>query len=153
MKPAADKLYVNLSASQTRKRVKGYGFGIRKIQANGRNQSVILHTATGRHLEELEALFPDVLFSSSEKATDTPVMNLKNIGGPTANRLSEINIHTQSELERLGVTAAFRLLKQQDPDTSIQLLWVLAAALSDRDWRDLPESEKSGLQAKLKTHL
>jgi hypothetical protein len=45
-KTATDKLYVNLSASQTRKRLKGHGFGVRNVEAAGRNQAVIVHTAT-----------------------------------------------------------------------------------------------------------
>jgi hypothetical protein len=56
-----DRLYVNLSASQTRRRLAGHGFGVRKIRSNGRNQAEIIHTATGQHLRELRQLFIDVL--------------------------------------------------------------------------------------------
>ena len=56
-----DQLYVNLSASQTRRRLKGHGFGVRKIHSDGRNQAVIIHTATGQHRDELHALFADVI--------------------------------------------------------------------------------------------
>lgn len=58
-----DRLYVNLSATQTRRRLKGYGFGVRKIHSDGRNQAVIIHTATGQHRDELHALFADVIAS------------------------------------------------------------------------------------------
>ena len=58
-----DRLYVNLSATQTRRRLKGHGFGVRKIQSDGKNQAVIIHTATGQHREELHALFADVITS------------------------------------------------------------------------------------------
>ena len=61
------RLYVNLSASQVRRRLKGFGHGIRKIQSAGKNRAVIIHTATGQHLEELEAVFGDVKVSSSEE--------------------------------------------------------------------------------------
>ena len=60
-------LYVNLSASQVRRRLKGFGHGVRKVQSAGKNRAVILHTATGQHLEELEAVFGDVTHSSSEE--------------------------------------------------------------------------------------
>jgi hypothetical protein len=63
-KPTVDKLYVNLSASQVRKRLKGHGFGVRRVEAADRKQSVIIHTATGEHLRELESLFADVLRST-----------------------------------------------------------------------------------------
>lgn len=58
-----DRLHVNLSASQTRRRLQGHGFGVRKIHSDGRNQAVIIHTATGQHLDELRALFADVISS------------------------------------------------------------------------------------------
>jgi hypothetical protein len=58
--PKGRKLLVNLSASQTRKRLKGFGHGVRKIQSAGKNQAVVIHTATGQHLDELRAQFDDV---------------------------------------------------------------------------------------------
>lgn len=64
-KTATDKLYVNLSASQTRKRLKGHGFGVKKVEAAGRNQAVIVHTATGGHLQQLKSLFAGVLHQTS----------------------------------------------------------------------------------------
>lgn len=65
--PKGDRLYVNLSASQVRQRLKGFGHGVRKIQSAGKHQAVIIHTATGRHLKELETVFDDVKHYSSEK--------------------------------------------------------------------------------------
>jgi hypothetical protein len=59
--PETDKLYINLSASQARKRLKGRGFGVRRVEATGDHQSVIVHTATGGHLRKLQSLFGDVL--------------------------------------------------------------------------------------------
>ena len=62
-----DRLYVSLSATQVRRRLKGFGHGVRKIQSAGKNRAVVIHTATGQHLEELEAVFGDVKVSSSEE--------------------------------------------------------------------------------------
>jgi hypothetical protein len=50
------RLLVNLSASQTRRRLKGHGLGVRKVESAGRNQAVVIHTATGDHLRELKGL-------------------------------------------------------------------------------------------------
>lgn len=61
------KLHVNLSASQTRKRLKGHGFGVRRVEAAGRHQSVIFHTATGAHLRALESLLADVMSSALQE--------------------------------------------------------------------------------------
>jgi len=63
-------LYVNLSASQVRRRLKGFGHGVRKIRSAGKKRALVIHTATGQHLEELEALFGDVKVSSSEEDLD-----------------------------------------------------------------------------------
>lgn len=54
------RLYVNLGASQVRRRLKGIGYGVRKVQSAGRGQAVIIHTATGQHLCDLAAIFADV---------------------------------------------------------------------------------------------
>jgi hypothetical protein len=60
------RLYVNLGASQVRRRLKGVGYGVRKVQSAGRRQAVIIHTATGQHLRDLAAVFADVGCTSPE---------------------------------------------------------------------------------------
>ena len=65
--PKGDMLYVNLSASQVRRRLKGFGHGVRKVQSAGKGRAVVIHTATGQHLEELVAVLGDVEVSSSEE--------------------------------------------------------------------------------------
>jgi hypothetical protein len=61
-----DRLYVELNASQVRRRLKGHGFGVRKVESAGNNRALIIHTATGGHLRELRALFEDVIEPSVE---------------------------------------------------------------------------------------
>lgn len=39
------KVFVNLGASQARRRLKGFGHGVRKVETAGNNQAVIIHTA------------------------------------------------------------------------------------------------------------
>jgi hypothetical protein len=63
-----ERLYVRLSASQTRRRLRGLGYGVRKIESAGRNRAVIIHTATGEHRRELCALFAEFLISPDELA-------------------------------------------------------------------------------------
>lgn len=55
------RLYVKLGASKTRKRLKHFGHGVHKVEAVDRNRSVIIHTATGEHLRELENFLVDVI--------------------------------------------------------------------------------------------
>lgn len=69
-RPTTYSLQVNLSASQTRKRLKGHGFGVKNVQACDRNQSIITHTATGEHLRELTSLFADVIVKDEDEAEE-----------------------------------------------------------------------------------
>ena len=144
--PKGYKLFVNLGASQTRRRLKGFGHGVRKVQTAGRNQAVIIHTATGGHLRELEAKFADVGFSGTESDLGRPIENLKNLGPKSGQWLREVGIATIGELERLGPVIAYRLVKQQQRNASLNLLWALAAGLKDLDWRDLAEEQKDRLR-------
>ena len=66
-----DKLYVRLSAFQARRRLKGLGFGVRKVESAGRNEAVIIHTATGDHRRELYAIFQDVIEEKTQDGTET----------------------------------------------------------------------------------
>jgi DNA transformation protein len=140
--PKGDKLFANVSASEARRRLKGFGHGVRKIQSAGRNQAVIIHTATGRHLRELENKFADVGFASKETELSEPVENLRNLGPTSAAWLHDAGIHTIADLRRFGAAAAFRLVKQQQPKASLNLLWGLVAGLADMDWRDLTDEQK-----------
>ncbi len=65
-----EKLYIEMSASQVRQRLRGYGFGVRKVQSAGFHRAVVIHTATGQHLRELESLFEDVKSSSEGEHED-----------------------------------------------------------------------------------
>ena len=66
MNVKGERLHVKLGASQVRRRLKGHGFGVRKIETAGKNRAIIIHTATGEHLRQLEALFQDVLEAKHE---------------------------------------------------------------------------------------
>lgn len=61
-----ERLHVRLSPSQVRGRLKGLGYGVRKVYSSGRKESVIIHTATGEHRRELEAIFQDVIAREDE---------------------------------------------------------------------------------------
>ena len=138
-----DRLYVNLGASQVRRRLKGYGFGVKKIESAGKNQAVIIHTATGQHLRELERLFADASPCQSSDQLGRPIENLRNLGPASARWLKEVGVHTEADLRRFGAAVAFRLVKQRQPAASLNLLWALAAALAGKDWRDLSSEEKA----------
>ncbi len=142
----SDKLFVNLSASQARRRLKGHGYGVRKVESAGRNQSVIIHTATGQHLRELRALLADAMPATSQDELGIPVENLRNLGTASTAWLREVGVHTLSDLQRLGPVLTYRLVKQRQHRASLNLLWAIAGALSDRDWRELTSDEKDQLR-------
>ena len=58
--PKGQKLCVNLGATETKRRLKGFGHGVRKVQSGGKGRALIIHTAIGRNLDELKAKFADV---------------------------------------------------------------------------------------------
>ncbi len=147
--PKGSLLYVNLGASQTRRRLKSFGHGVRKVQAAGKNQAVIIHTATGRHLEELTAKFADVGFSHRASDLQEPIENLRNLGPTSGQWLRAVGIATIADLERFGAVEAYRLVKHQQSRASLNLLWAMVAGLKDIDWRELSERHKQELLAAL----
>jgi hypothetical protein len=68
-----------MGASQARRRLKNFGHGVRKVQTAGRNRAVVIHTATGQHLRELEGQFADVGFSAQEDPLWQPLESLPGI--------------------------------------------------------------------------
>jgi DNA transformation protein and related proteins len=147
--PKGHKLFVNVGASQARRRLKSFGHGVRKINSAGRNKAVIIHTATGKNLRALEEKFADVGFADREAALDESIANLRNLGPMTVAWLHEAGIHTVGDLRKFGAAAAYLRVKQRQPKASLNLLWALAAGLQDCDWRELTEEEKDRLRAAL----
>lgn len=145
--PKGDTLLVNISAAAARRRLKGFGHGVRKVHSAGRNQALIIHTATGRHLAELEAKFSDVGYTSTDDSLSEPIDNLRNLGSESAGWLRDVGVRTITDLEALGPVEAYHLVKQRQPDTSLNLLWALAAGLAGRDWQTLSDEEKKRLLA------
>jgi hypothetical protein len=71
------RLYVALGSSQVRRRLKGHGLGVKKVQSAGRSRAVVIHTATGEHLRQLKQLLADVQVTDSDpdlgrRPTDKP---------------------------------------------------------------------------------
>ena len=145
-----DQLFINLGASQVRRRLKGFGHGVRKVQSAGRNQAVVIHTATGQHLEALKAKFADVGCSGSGNELNEPIENLRNVGPISASWLRKAGIPTIAELERVGPALAFRRVRLQQPNASLNLLWAMVAGLADRDWRELNADERASVSAEVR---
>ena len=147
--PKGDHLFVNVGASQARRRLKGFGHGVRKVQSAGRNRALIIHTALGKHLEALEAKFADVGFSHTEHEPSEPIVNLPNLGPASAAWLVDAGIRTIADLERIGAVTAYRLTKAKRPEATLNLLWALEAGLMGQDARELSQEEKERLRGEL----
>lgn len=75
---------------------------------------------------------------------------LPNLGPKSAAWLIEAGIRTPMQLKKVGVVAAYKRVKlMQGPRASLNLLWALAAALMNIDWRDLPPDIKTQLKTEL----
>ena len=140
------RLFVNVSAAEARRRLAGRGLGVRRIHSGGRN-----HTAEGQHLDELQAIFRDVGCSQSELELSEPVQNLRNLGETSATWLRDAGILTVADLRRVGAVAAFQKVRQQRSNCSWNLLWAIAAGLEGRDWRELSLAERQLLQQAVET--
>jgi len=77
---------------------------------------------------------------------DLPIESLRNLGPQSGQWLRDTGITTIAELERLGPVVAYRLVKQHQPKTSLNLLRATAAGLKGKDWRKLSEEEKGDLK-------
>jgi hypothetical protein len=60
------RLYVKLGASQTRKLLRGVGYGVRKVETAGKGRACVIHMATGNHRRALYAVFGDLVDSPLE---------------------------------------------------------------------------------------
>lgn len=147
--PKGDFLYVNLPAAKVRERLKGFGHGVRKIQSGGRKQAVVIHTATGKHLDELMAKFADVGCSGTQTDLGEPIETLRNLGQASGEALRAVGIRTIADLERVGPIAAFCLVKRVRPDATLTWLWAIAAGLKDLDLRELSGEAKDRLRMEL----
>ena len=65
--------------------------------------------------------------------------DLRNLGPRSEQLLAEVGIGTPEELDEVGAAEAYRRLTEAGiPGLTRTMLWALAGALLDLDWRDLP---------------
>ncbi len=76
------------------------------------------------------------------------IENLRNIGPKSAALLRAAGIDSLEILREIGAVAAYRRVKFVDPRiVSLNMLWALQGALTDRDWREIPASDRDRLRA------
>ncbi|HZW23799.1 TfoX/Sxy family protein [Noviherbaspirillum sp.] len=75
--------------------------------------------------------------------------DLRNLGPKSAEMLAAAGIRTPDALAERGALDAFIALKQAGLPASLNLLWALEGALSDRDWRTVARDDKLRLLTEL----
>lgn len=86
-----------------------------------------------------------------KRSPSTPVKNLINIGGASADILHDVGAHTLGDLQKLGAVEVFwRAKRRHHHKVTKVLLYALQGALMDCHWNSLPEEVKSGLLSKVK---
>ena len=75
--------------------------------------------------------------------------DLRNLGSRSIAMLEAIGIGTQAELAACGAIAAFIAIKQAGQPATLNLLWAMEGALTDRDWRQVSRHDKLHLLTEL----
>jgi hypothetical protein len=70
---------------------------------------------------------------------------LRNLGPASAQLLQEAGIASVARLRRLGAVAAWQRVRARHPRASLNLLWALEGALTDRDWQEVARTERTRL--------
>ena len=77
---------------------------------------------------------------------------LANLGPKSAQFLQHAGITSHEQLERLGSVRAYSMVKQVEPNASLNLLWALEGAISGLHWREIAKEHRTSLLLALETH-
>lgn len=80
------------------------------------------------------------------KDLERSIDSFPNLGPKSTQWLKEAGIMTVDDLQQLGPVVAFLMVKQRQPNASLNLLWALEAGLKGRDWRELTDATKRRLR-------
>lgn len=83
--------------------------------------------------------------AGQKAASATTLQALRGLGPRSAEMLDRAGIKTIAQLRKLGAVRAYARARMAAPDVSLNLLWALEGALSDRDWREVAETERASL--------
>lgn len=83
---------------------------------------------------------------AATKAVKSPALaQLRNLGPASAAMLLDAGIRTPTQLRQLGAVRAFDRVRQLDPKASLNLLWAIEGALSDRPWQQVADEDRASL--------
>lgn len=70
---------------------------------------------------------------------------LANLGPKSAAMLHRAGITTEEQLRSLGAVRAYVMVKRCSANASLNLLWALEGALTNRSWQAVAKTERLGL--------
>ncbi|MBI5925600.1 MAG: TfoX/Sxy family DNA transformation protein [Aquabacterium sp.] len=73
------------------------------------------------------------------------VSMMRNLGPKSQEMLAKVGIVHDEDLRRLGAVVAYARTKAVCPQASLNLLWALEGALTDRDWKVVADTERASL--------
>lgn len=73
--------------------------------------------------------------SAAFPADDAPLTRLRGLGSKSAEALAQVGIISVAQLREAGSIGAYEMLVRAGVPVSLNMLWALEGALSDRDWR------------------
>lgn len=76
-------------------------------------------------------------------------LKLRNIGLASSRMLANAGIKSESQLRAMGAVAAFVAVKNSGYAASLNLLWALEGALTDRDWKEVSRDDRTALLIQL----
>ena len=81
---------------------------------------------------------------ASSEPSDGPaaLARLRNLGPASARMLASAGIFSVESLSQLGAVSAFARVRAVAPGASLNLLWALEGALTDRPWQDVARTER-----------
>jgi DNA transformation protein len=76
-------------------------------------------------------------------------LRLRNLGPASARMLAAAGVHTAEQLHASGAVAAFLAVQDAGLKPSLNLLWALEGALTQRDWKEVARQERTPLLLQL----
>lgn len=73
----------------------------------------------------------------------------RNLGPRSREMLAKAGIVSDEQLKALGAVAAFVAVKRAGGRPSLNLLWALEGALTNRDWKEVARNDRLSLLTRL----
>lgn len=74
---------------------------------------------------------------------------LRNLGKASSQMLLSAGIRTEKQLRDMGAVSAYVAVKASGCKPSLNLLWAIEGALTDRDWKEVSRDERTSLLVQL----